>query len=37
MEHIFQAKCWKTHPSGHHLLFIMAKEIGKGKDGLIGI
>jgi hypothetical protein len=25
MGHLFQVECWEKYPSGHHLLFIMAK------------
>jgi len=30
MGHLFQVECGEKNPSGNNLLFIMAKETGKG-------
>jgi len=37
MGHVFQVEWWEKHLHGLSLWFIMAKEIGKGKEALIGI
>jgi len=37
MGHILQVECCLKHPIGYHFQYIMAKEIGKGKEAFIGI